>query len=161
MLVKHLQLFEIKVAFLELYALLVVLRDQALLLAPHLNLSQTLLFDLLELLCHPQVFLFDVALNLLDFLSALLLALLRENELFLVALLGDDAGVSLFLFILVEGLLAGVQFLEQLALAHEFFRCLPFLECSSLGANALVVDIDLLAHAESVHSRLFVVGLHF
>ena len=66
---------------------------------------------MLELLCHSDIFLFDVALDLLDLLSALLLALGRELQLLLVALLGDNAGVSLFLFVLVEGLLARVQLL--------------------------------------------------
>ena len=70
-----------------------------------------MLFNLLELLCHSDIFLFDVALDLLDLLSALLLALGRELQLLLVALLGDNAGVSLFLFVLVKGLLARVQLL--------------------------------------------------
>ena len=116
MLIEHLQLLEIHVAFLELDALFGFFLHQSLSLAPNLDLSITLVLNLVELTSHARLLLFNAPLNVSDFFLLLLFLALEDFSFLPVICLESDAYLPLLFLVLVEGLPPRSQFLQQLAL---------------------------------------------
>ena len=159
MLIKHLQLFKVHVAFLELNALLCLLFHQSLSLTSNFDLSVALILYLVQLTPYSRVFGSDAVLDASDRLLLLLLLALQNFGLLCIILFKPDRYLPLLFFVLVEGLSTRRQFFKQLALAFLLHLRLLFFENGSLSPDTLLDCACFLADSHVVQLCLLTFGL--
>ena len=142
--------FEIQIALFEFDTFLSILFHEPLFFFPHFNLSEPLLFHLLQLLAVANVLLTDITLDSLYFLLSSFLNLLALAKLLLVPLFDDQIGLALLLFVLVKCPPPIRQFLNQLSLALNFKLGLPFLELHALRLRTLRNIVHFHANSQPV-----------
>ena len=158
MLVKHLQFSKVLVPFLELHAFASVILHKLLPLTLHFELSEALLFHLAQLLPHLVLLLTHFSLQHLCLYYAILFTLFLNILFFKVRLILIELDLLFRLLILLEGLLALGQLLEELALLLQLDSLLVLLVLRALIEDALAIFRKFLAHAQFVHLGSIFVG---